>query len=89
MKESDVTEDLPSGTFGQDASSIHSLARTFSKTERGDAHGFETTDNYKSYTEKATGKQTKERDDALSPQKTLRDIESLLPDLVAVGHMGR
>ena len=83
----DVTEDLPSGTFGQDASSIHTLARTFSKTERGDAHAFDTTDNYKSYTEKATGKQTKERDDALSPQKTLRDIESLLPDLVAVGHM--
>ena len=84
----DVTEDLPSRGLGRpDAPSIRSLARTLSKTEKGDSHAFETTENYKSYTEQAIGNQTKEKDDALSPQKTLRDVESLLPDLLAVGQM--
>ena len=73
----EVTEDSPSGMFAQGASSMHSVARTLSKTERDDNHAFETTD-FKSYPE-----QTTERDDALSPQKTLKDIESLLPDLLA------
>ena len=73
----EVTEDSPSGMFAQGASSMHSIARTLSKTEKDDNHAFETTD-FKSYPE-----QTTERDDALSPQKTLKDIESLLPDLLA------
>ena len=84
----DVTEDLPSRGLGRpDAPSIRSLARTHSKTEKGDSHAFETTENYKSYTEQAIGKQTKAKDDAPSPQKTLRDIESLMSDLLAVGQM--
>ena len=62
----EVTEDRPSRIFGQDASSMHFLARTLSKTEE-------------SYPE-----QTTVRDDPLSPEKTLKDIESLLPDLLAV-----
>ena len=74
----EVTEDPPSRMFAQDASSVHSLARTIPKAEKDDNHAFETTD-CKSYPE-----QTTERDDALSPQKTLKDIESLLPDLLAV-----
>ncbi|XP_074628662.1 uncharacterized protein LOC141886412 [Acropora palmata] len=73
----EITEDSPSGVFAQGASSMHSVARTLSKTEKDDNHAFETTD-FKSYSE-----QTTERDDALSPQKTLEDIESLLPDLLA------
>ena len=78
-----ITEDSPSGMFAQDASSMDSVARTLSKIENDDNHGFETTDSYKSYPEQAKAKQTTERDDPLSPKKTLRNIESLLPDLLA------
>ncbi|XP_044169489.1 uncharacterized protein LOC114951217 [Acropora millepora] len=74
----EVTEDSPSQMFAHGASSMHSVARTLSKTEKDGNHTFETTDD-KWYPE-----QTTERDDALSPQKTLKDIESLLPDLLAV-----
>ena len=78
----EVTEDPPYRTFGQDASSMHSLARALLKTEKDDNHASETTGNYKSYPERTT-----ERDDPLSPQKTLEEIESLLPDLLAVDEM--
>ena len=79
----EVNEDSPSGKVAQDASSMYSVARTLSNTEKDDNHAFETTDNFKSYPEQATAKQTTERDDPLSPKKTLRGIESLLPDLLA------
>ena len=70
----EVTKNPPSKTFGQDASS---------KTETDDNHAFETTDDYKSYSE-----QTIERDDdAHSPQKIPKDIESLLPDVLAADEM--
>ena len=62
----EVIEDLRSGIFGQDASSMHSLARTLSEREKDDNHASETTDNYKSNIE-----HTSERDDPLSPEKTL------------------
>ncbi|XP_044171091.1 uncharacterized protein LOC122955367 isoform X2 [Acropora millepora] len=83
----EVTEDPPAGILGQDASSMHSLARTLSETDKDDNHAVETTGNYKSYLEQTTATQTTERDDPLSPKKTLRDIESLLPDLLAVDDM--
>ncbi|XP_044183878.1 uncharacterized protein LOC122964379 [Acropora millepora] len=73
------TEDPRSGIFGQHASSLHSLARTLFEREKDDNHVSETTDNYKSNIEHTT-----ERDDPLSPQKTLEEIESLLPDLLEV-----
>ena len=73
----EVIEDPPS-LFGQDASFVHSQA----KTEKDDSHASETTDNYKSYIEHTT-----ERDDPLSPQKTLEEIESFLPDLLTVDEM--
>ena len=65
----EVAEDPPSGMFAQG---------TLSKTEKDGNHAFETTDG------KWYPKQTTERDDVLSPEKTLKDIESLLPDLLAV-----
>ena len=78
------TEDPPSRMFGQDVSSMPSLTGTLSEIEKDDNDAFETTDNYTSYPEQKIAKQTTERDDVLSPQKTLKDIESLLPDLLAV-----
>ena len=77
----EVTEDLPSGILGQDASSMPSgsVASTVSKTERNDNHAPETTDNWKSYPE-----QPAERDETLSPPETLQAIESLLPDLLTI-----
>ena len=74
--------DTSSRIFGQDASSVQYLARTHSKAEKDDNYAFETTVNYKLYPE-----QTTERDDPLSRQKTLKEIESLLPDLLAVDEM--
>ena len=53
-----------------------------SKAEKDDNHASETTVHYSSYPE-----QTTERDDPLSPQKTLKEIESLLPDLLAEDEM--
>ena len=75
----EVTEDPRSGIFG--ASSMQSLARTLSEREKDDTHDHasDTADNYKSNIG-----HTKERDDPLSRQKTLKEIESLLPDLLAV-----
>ena len=78
----EVTEDPPSRILGQDASSMHSVARTLSKTEKNDIHASETTDNCKSYSE-----QPEERDETLSPAESLKEIESLLPDLLAVNGM--
>ena len=75
----EVTEDPPSKIFSQDASSMQSLAGTLSKIEKDENLASQTTDNYKSSIEHAT-----ERDDLLSPQKSLEEIESLLPDLLAV-----
>ena len=76
----EVNRDSPgtsSTIFGQDASSVNSPARTHSKAGKDDNHAFETTVNYKSYP-----KETTERHDPLSPQKTLKKIESLLGDSV-------
>ena len=78
----EVTEDPPSGILGQDASSLPSLARTFSEIEKHDNHASETTVNCKSYPEQAA-----ERDETLSPPETLQEMESLLSDLLAVDEM--
>ncbi|XP_074629654.1 uncharacterized protein LOC141887276 isoform X4 [Acropora palmata] len=75
----EVTEDPPSKIFSQDASSMQFLPGTLSKREKDDNHASETSNNYKSCIEHTT-----ERDDPLSPQKSLEEIESLLPDLLAV-----
>ena len=75
----EVNEDPPAKIFSQGASSMKSLAGTLSKREKDDNHASETTGNYKSYIEHTT-----EGDDPHSPQKLLEEIESLLPDLLAI-----
>ncbi|XP_067018708.1 uncharacterized protein [Acropora muricata] len=78
----EVTENSPPGILGPDASSMHSLARTLSRTERNVNHASETTDNCKLYPEQPAG-----RDETLSPPEALKEIECLLPDLLAVNGM--
>ena len=63
-----VTEDHPSGILGQDASSMESVSRPLSKTEKNDNHASETTDNCKSYPEQAA-----ERYETVSPPEALKE----------------
>ena len=75
----EVTEVFEYVTVVPYASSMHSVARTPSETEKKNNHASETTDDWKSYPE-----QPAKRDETPSPQKTLKEIESLLPHLLAV-----
>ena len=61
---------------------MDSVARPLSKTEKNHNHASETTDNCKSYPEQAA-----ERYETVSPPEALKEIESLLPDLLAVDEM--